>query len=589
MVKADELLKRAGELRPAKRTRLDAPQDREELNEVRRRRRGEHELNVARHPSDRQAWLRYIKWEQEWGSWETARPLYERCISGDLATDSIVWQRWAEGELRNKEIEAARQVLSRATTQIPKSTKLWLLWLRAEQASGSSVDVLREVFEKWLTHPTKEAWRAYIDFESKHGHASDAYERYVRSDPCLESWKGWALNSEHPRGVWTSAVDAGYTELARDWAWWEAENQEVERGRLILEHTGKFSDLVRYERAWGTSRNVTEARLKCLSSELASDCHQYDKWWEILDYDFSWAEKLVHAAPENNDRAKSDSWRLYVYLWLKVAFKRELEGIDPGDTYMSAARTVAPLVFTKLSLAHAKAEIRWGRIDKARKILGKALGLSKGRKKSLYRRYIDLEWRLRQPDRVRRLYQSWIEKFPFDTEPWLSYAEFEIAREENERARAIFAAAEGSVWREWAEWEADQGNYAGARSVYEKSPEPVAAAAEWAMLEIGLGLGPEDEEPDAESVHRARDVLVKADERLRHDPEKRYDLFEVRHQFEERYGDVSKLQEPHIETRVIAGKQIETYVFPDVDSRVSRLLTNARSWQNDRLAAGNST
>lgn len=588
MVKADELLKQAQQLRPAKRIRLDAPEDSEELREVRKRRRDEHELNIARHPSDRSAWFRYIRWEYEWGSLETTRAIYERCISGDLATDSNVWLRWAEDEVRNQKIGQARSVLDRATNLLPKSSKLWFLWLRVEKVSENPVEMVRRVFEKWLLHPTKEAWRAFTAFEIEQGNAREAFKRYVQAEPCLESWKGWAQYSENPRDAWTEAVDSGYTELAEDWAWWEAENDEVERGRLILQHTGRLSELVGYERAWGRTQNVNAARFKYLEHSLSSDYFQYDKWWEILDQDLSWSRNLVHARPTQHSKSMSDSWRAYVYLWLKVANKTELNGKDPEEVYAAATKSVNPLVFSKLSIAYAKAEVRWGRIEKARKVLGKALGMSKGQKKSLFRRYIEFEYKLREPDRVRKLYEAWIIKFPTDIEPWVSYARFESSREEVERARAIFAAAEAPVWREWADWEADLGHYDQARSVYSNAPDPVAAAAEWSMLEVGLGLGPDDETPDGDSIQKARKVLVDFDLKLKHDPERRYELFEVRQQFEERYGDPSTLQKPRVETRVIAGNHVQTFVFPDVDPRISRLLTNARQWQTGRSSQDSS-
>lgn len=63
--------------------------------------------------------------------------------------------------------------------------------------------------------------------------------------------------------------------------------------------------------------------------------------------------------------------------------------------------------FAKLWLLFARFEIRRLRLPEARKILGAAIGLCP--KPKLFQGYIDLEVELREFDRVRTLYEKYLE------------------------------------------------------------------------------------------------------------------------------------------------------------------------------------
>lgn len=67
--------------------------------------------------------------------------------------------------------------------------------------------------------------------------------------------------------------------------------------------------------------------------------------------------------------------------------------------------------FAKLWLLFARFEIRRLRLPEARKILGTAIGLCP--KPKLFQGYIDLEVELREFDRVRTLYEKFLEVRPF--------------------------------------------------------------------------------------------------------------------------------------------------------------------------------
>jgi len=95
--------------------------------------------------------------------------------------------------------------------------------------------------------------------------------------------------------------------------------------------------------------------------------------------------------------------------------------------------------FSKVWLMYAHFEIRQGNLPQARKILGTALG--KAPKNKIYRQYIDLELQLGELDRVRKLYQKWLQYNPTNAQIWVKYALLEDSLEESSRARYVFSLA----------------------------------------------------------------------------------------------------------------------------------------------------
>jgi crooked neck len=108
----------------------------------------------------------------------------------------------------------------------------------------------------------------------------------------------------------------------------------------------------------------------------------------------------------------------------------------------------------------AKFECRRMDLQAARKLLGASIGICP--KPAIFKGYIDLELRLREFDRIRILYQKYIEFDPAKVEPWINAAELEGALGEIERARAIYElaisqngphSAQMTLWRSYISFE----------------------------------------------------------------------------------------------------------------------------------------
>lgn len=91
--------------------------------------------------------------------------------------------------------------------------------------------------------------------------------------------------------------------------------------------------------------------------------------------------------------------------------------------------------FSKLWSLLAKALIRSGNLTRARKILGIAIG--KHPKRSLFASYISIEKKLREFDRVRKLYERWLLWCPNSQEAWLEWSSLERALGDTDRAKSL--------------------------------------------------------------------------------------------------------------------------------------------------------
>ena len=103
-------------------------------------------------------------------------------------------------------------------------------------------------------------------------------------------------------------------------------------------------------------------------------------------------------------------------------------------------------VYLKVSLPRlqvwvmaAKFEVRQMQLTAARKLLGRAIGMCP--KAKLFRAYIELELSLGAIERVRTLYQKFLEWAPANCAAWCKFADLESSMGELDRARSIFELA----------------------------------------------------------------------------------------------------------------------------------------------------
>ncbi|AEY98633.1 FAGL184Wp [Eremothecium gossypii FDAG1] len=493
--------------------------DVEELRDWQRRKRSEFEEALKRNRLDVRQWLRYAAFEYEQRDMRRARSVFERALAV-APGDVVVWLRYVDCELRARDVNHARNLLVRATALLPRVDKLWYKYVLMEESLGQ-VELVRGVYTKWCTlEPAAAAWDAFVDFETRQGqveHVREVYSRYVMVHPVAATWLKWvAFERKHGdagtvRRVYSLACDtltafAGadvheVEQLVVSFAEWEATQQELERSRAVLsvavsrwpESSTLKDATAQLEKKFGGARageSILFKRKREYEEQLLAHPLDYDAWWlylDLLEESFpaelraALAEATVKAVPRSQE--KDMQWRKYVNLWLRYLLFLETVLVDSDLTrsmYQKLVREVIPntkFTFAKAWIMYAEFEIRQEKLDKARKILGMSLGMCP--KPKLFQYYIDLEIKLKEFDRVRRLHEKLLEFQPDVLSNWIEYTELEENLGDEDRARGIYEiglTADGGLsqarqlqlMQRYIQFETDASEFERARALYSR-------------------------------------------------------------------------------------------------------------------------
>ena len=92
--------------------------------------------------------------------------------------------------------------------------------------------------------------------------------------------------------------------------------------------------------------------------------------------------------------------------------------------------------FSKVWILATNFYIRQKNIDKARKLFGISMGMCP--KKKVIDSYINIELQLGNNDRVKKIFQSYIQKFPNDENIWFNFCKFEESLDEYNVAEVLY-------------------------------------------------------------------------------------------------------------------------------------------------------
>ncbi|KAG8832668.1 NineTeen Complex (NTC) component, partial [Serendipita sp. 399] len=661
-------------------TQFKAPRQRvedfEELHEYRGRKRKEFEERIRRTPGNLKEWTSYASWEASQGEHDRSRSVYERALEVD-ARASKLWLSYVEMELKARNVQHARNLLDRAVTLLPRIDLFWYKYVYLEELL-ENIPGARQVFERWMAwEPEDKAWSAYIKMEERYQElerASEIYKRWVAVRPEPRIWVKWA-KFEEERGMIDRARDVYETALRffgdeeeevdkaqavfAAFAKMETKIKEYERARVIYKFAlsrlprsksvNLYGAYTKFEKQHGT-RTTVEAtvwnkRRIQYEEEVTNDPFNYDTWFDFARLeedayrtlrddgeDEDQLEKAVDRVREIYERAvakvplanEKRAWRRYIFLWLFYAVFEEVETKDYArarDIY-KAAISVVPhkqFTFSKLWLQYARFEVRRLDITTARKVLGTGIGMSP--KEKLFKGYIELELELKEFDRVRTLYQKYIQHDPSNSTAWISFASLEGALQDTARARAIYELGISQqtlsmpelLWKSYIDFEVTEGGYerdrARVRSLYERLVERtghVKVWISWALFE-GTTLKPpveeeEGEEPSEEDeglpadLEKAREVFERGYKELKSRglKEERVVLLEGWMKFEQESGtdeDVARVQArmPQVTKRwrKLDTGDMEEYwdiLFADDEREANpatfKFIQNALAWRN---------
>ena len=259
--------------------------------------------------------------------------------------------------------------------------------------------------------------------------------------------------------------------------------------------------------------------------------------------------------------------------------------------------------FAKVWLLYAKFLVRSLDLAGARKVLGTALGLAG--KEKLFKGYIELELQLREFDRVRTLYQKYLEWNPSNCYAWNKFAELEKMLGDSDRARGLYEIAVAQplldmpevIWKGFIDFEVSESEWARARELYEKLLERTGHVKVWISL-AEFELLAMDNGELAQRIEQSRSVYERAYKSLKEEgaKEERDVLLDSLLQFEKNNGtekeiaaieermpkSVKKRRRLMDENGEPAGwEEYFDYIFPDDEEEKPnlKLLEMAHQWK----------
>ncbi|KAJ9157735.1 TPR-like protein [Pleurostoma richardsiae] len=659
-ISAEQLLREAVDRQEVA---LQAPTQRfadlEELHEYQGRKRREFEDYIRRNRVSLKPWLQYATWELEQKEFARARSVFERALDSH-PSNVILWSKYVDSEIRNRNIAHARNLLDRAVTRLPRVDKLWYKYVYVEETLGNFAG-LRQVFARWMSwEPDKTAWMAWIKFEKRYGEydrAREIFQRFVTVHPEPKSWIKWAEfeeefgTSDMVREVFQTAIESLGDEFVDEslfiaYAQYEAKLKDYERARAIykfgLDNLPRSKSMrlhkkyTTFEKQFGDREGVEDVVLSkrrvYYEEQVKEQPKNYDIWFDYarleetsgdVDRIREVYEKAVAQVPPTQEKRH---WRRYIYLWIFYAIWEELEAkdIERARQIYDTCLNLIPhkhFTFAKVWLHKATFEIRQGQLTTARKVLGRAIGMCP--KDKLFKGYIELEQKLYEFERCRKLYEKHIMYNPANCQTWIKWAELERGLDDLDRTRSIFELAIGQpvldmpevVWKAYIDFEEEEGEYERTRALYERLLEKADHPKVWisyAQFEINVPEG-EDEEEEAEEEEeeerpvseeakaRARRVFERAHARMKDRELKaeRVSLLNAWLAFEKTHGsaaDVDKIQR-QMPRKTKKRRRLEDdtweeyvdYVFPADDQQtqdLSKLLAMAQAWKQQEGGAG---
>jgi crooked neck len=406
----------------------------------------------------------------------------------------------------------------------------------------------RQVFERWMSwEPDEAAWSSYIKLEKRYGEfqrARDIFQRFTMVHPEARNWIKWARfeeeygTSELVRDVFGMAVETLGEDFMDEklfiaYARYEAKLKEYERAQAIYKYAldrlprSKSQVLHKayttFEKQFGDQSGVENVILSKrrvqYEEQIKENPKNYDIWFDYArleetagDFDKVrdvYERAIVQIPPTQEKR----HWRRYIYLWVFYALWEEMEAknFDRAKQIYQQCLDLIPhkkFTFGKVWLLKAQFEIRQQHLSQARKTLGMAIGMCP--KDKLFRGYIDIELKLFEFERCRRLYEKYIENLPSNGQAWIKYAELARGLDDVDRARAIFELAITQphpidmpelLWKSYIDFEEDEGEWDRARKLYERLLEKTDHVKVWisyANLEIKAPDDGEEEEEEQE-------------------------------------------------------------------------------------------
>jgi crooked neck len=511
--------------------------------------------------------------------------------------DDNSWLSYARFETRCGSLDRAEAVMRRYVNTYP-SAKAFLKFAKWAEYEAKHVDLARTILEACLSELEPEesrqarVFQKFANFEERQGEYERARVIYKHAIKLLRL--GQTIDNDD--------------DDAEDLPDWER-NRREELYKTYLVFEKKHGDREGIEQVLLTKQRTQ------YNQRVAKDPHDYDAWFEFakLEEDAGdpntvrdiYERAVAQIPPSNNNK---DHWRRYIFLWIYYATYEELTNQDlerASQVYQTCLSIIPHQQFTfcKIWIYAAKLNVRRKDLTGARKLLGRAIGVSSG-KETIFQEYIALELSLGEIDRCRALYNNYLKAMPHNCSAWSKYAELEKSLGETERCRAIFELAISQaaldmpevLWKGYIDFEIDEGEGNHARKLYGRLLERTSHVKVWISFaqfegtEVGQGMS------------TARTVFEKAYDQLKEQglKEERVLLLDAWRVLEQQKGDADSVAsvEQKLPRRIkrkrmrkdddgndLGWEEYFDYQFPDDQGAASsnlKILEMAAKWKKQQ-------
>mmetsp|Transcript_29541 Transcript_29541/g.41560 ORF Transcript_29541/g.41560 Transcript_29541/m.41560 type:complete len:680 (+) Transcript_29541:82-2121(+) len=255
------------------------------------KRRFQYEEEIKLNPANYDSWFDYARLEETYGELEKIRDVYERAIANiPPATEKRLWRRyiylWINyalfEELEAKDMQKARQVYKECIRLIPHKSfsfsKIWIMFANFE-VRQKNLQAARSVFGHAMgVAPKDKIFTSYIELESQLGN-------FDRARTIFEKWLEWSPHNcncwvrfsqleknlgeyERVRAIFELAISQPLLDMP-ELIWkafidFEIEQEEYDRARelykRLLERTKHVKVWISYAQFENTIQNVEEAK-----------------------------------------------------------------------------------------------------------------------------------------------------------------------------------------------------------------------------------------------------------------------------------------------------------------------------------------
>jgi crooked neck len=514
-------------------------------------------------------WYKYVYVEEMVADIPKCRAVFQRWMK--WKPHDLAWLAYARFETKNGSPENAEQVMRQYVNAYPGVTAFcrFAKWAEFE---ARRIDLARTVFESALTELDPEdiqeqgsrLFKQFSSFEERQG-------EYERARVIFQH----AISLLHLTPTGDTSGPADDVELTKQE---RSKRKELYDAYIVFEK--------KHGNKQGIETVIVQKQRAQYKERLEANPFDYDGWleWAAMEQDYeqecmesqaaqqrervreTFEQAVSHVPPYPNDK---DPWRRYIYIWIFYAVYEELTCHDKdraAQVYQACLSVIphARFTFSKIWIHAAKVYVRCKQLEKARKLLGRAIGtLSKHsphKTAKIFKEYIALELALGEVDRCRSLYTQYLKILPAQSSAWTDYATLEQNVGETDRCRALLELAiqqesldmPEQVWKHYIDFEISEQEHAKARNLYERLLEVTGHVKVWisyAQFEATTpDLDQDTDELAKTGLERSRAILEKSYDQLKQEglTEERVLLLDAWRVLEKTHGtpaSVAKVEE----------------------------------------------